>query len=58
MTGLLAEAGIIAPTDREIWFGNATGALVRVIEPATRVYLDPDARPGWQCWRLFTHWGA
>lgn len=58
MTELLAEAAIIAPAGREIWFGNVTRPLVRVTEPATRVYLDPDRRPGWECWRLLTHWGA
>jgi hypothetical protein len=58
VTELLADAGVIASDGRQIWFGNVTRALVQVTEPATRVYLDPEAKPGWECWRLLTHWGA
>ena len=59
VTELLAEEGVLAATGREIRLGNITGAMiVRVTEPATRVYLDPEAKPGWECWRLLTHWGA
>ena len=53
---LLADAGVVVPTGREIQMGCITGEVVRVIAPATRIHLDPDARPGWKCWRLFTGW--
>ena len=58
VTELLAEDGIVVPTGREIQMGCIKGAIVRVAEPSNRVYLDPDARPGWQCRRLFSHWGS
>ena len=56
VTELLAEAGVVVTTGREIQLGNIKGAkVVRVTEPAARVYLDPDRRPGWQCWRFLQY---